>query len=144
MLREEQPRAEPKTEPHSSGSSEGTEENAVGHVVLDGGSKSSGSRGRHHWLVLHRWEKRIFELGIEEQKFTRQGKVGKLADGINSTCDMKSERTVCQHSDYKGDPSQAVLRGHCCLPPAPSPPWQITRCYGDSQRLLSNRVTDHI
>lgn len=37
-----------KTEPHSSGSSEGTEENAVGHVVQDGGTRSSGSRGRRH------------------------------------------------------------------------------------------------
>lgn len=37
-----------KTEPHASGSSEGTEENAVGHVVQDGGTRSSGSRGRGH------------------------------------------------------------------------------------------------
>ena len=37
-----------KTKPHSSGSSEGTEGNAVGHMGQEGGTRSSGSRGRHH------------------------------------------------------------------------------------------------
>lgn len=37
-----------KTKPHPSGSSEGTEGNAVGHVGQEGGTRSSGSRERHH------------------------------------------------------------------------------------------------